>query len=215
MIITEHEAKAIEVQNERLAVIKQAKLKVTPKQKRQHKIMTKVGHFKPDDRLDNLTSMIDSIAGALANALMLPGKDVAKIITYWCRRAPLDEREDLVQELAEKLLKENPPTLKLAFITLKRDTIDYLRRYYTMSRSNLSLDTPTGDGDCTLGDMVADTIEFEEMVNLKRDTIALLDLMDSKTRRAIGRKLAGERLTNLEKQMIREFAVQNREFVYA
>ena len=215
VIITESEARAIQAQNDRIERKQTDSVKVTPKQKRQNHAMTSHS-CTPDTRLDNLAEHIDANAHALSRCLHFPEKQVAKILQYWAKRVPIDERLDLVQTLSEKLLKEAPPTIKLAFVTMKRDTIDYMRNYYCFEKSKLSLDTPTGeDHNTTLGDIIPDTFEFSVVSDLKLDTARLLREMGGDVRGIVGRKLAGVRLTNEEKQKLEDFGRTHLDFVYA
>ena len=179
------------------------------------------------DQLDtgfNINQQIDDCAAALSLRLHLAQKQLAKILCYWSKRVPIDERTDLVQELTLKALQESPSSLRLAFCVLKRDTQDYLRRYYTYTRSSLSLNSPTivnqrrslaeGDKPYTLADVIPDTFQFEAVMEMKADTAKLLAEMDSKTQQIVGRKLTGVRLTKIEKAKLQDWAVKHREMVY-
>jgi hypothetical protein len=197
---------------------------VTAKQRRQHLVISSHGS-PPDTSLSNLNAQIDDCAAALSRRLHFPEKQIARILCYWSKRVPLDEREDLIQGLTLKALQESPPSLRLAFCVLKRDTQDYLRRYYTHARSNLSLSAPTieskrralanGDETYTLGELIPDTFEFDAVVQLKLDTARLLAEMDSETQQIVGRKLCGVRLTRVEKAKLEQWATEHRELVYA
>ena len=178
-----------------------------------------------DTTYSDLNAQIDDCAAALSRRLHLPEQQLAKILCYWSKRVPVDEKADLVQDLTLKALQESPPSLRLAFCVLKRDTQDYLRHYITYSRSNLSLSSPTieskrramlrGDETYTLADMIPDTLEFEAIVELKHDTAKLLAEMDSEAQQIVGRKLSGVRLTKVEKAKLQDWAEQHRELVYA
>ena len=185
---------------------------ITPRQQRQNRAMSR--SFKDDTRLDEINTHIDDCASALSRKLHFPRKQLARILCYWAKRVPIDEREDLIQELTLKVLAEAPESLKLAFVIMKRDTIDYMRKFYTFEKSRLSLDTPTSE-DSTLGDIIPDTFEFTEVVNLKADTARLLAEMGATIRGIVGRKLAGVRLTNEEKRQLEDFGRKHLDFVYA
>jgi len=180
-------------------------IKITEKQIRQHRAMR--SHTMPDDtRLSDLAHQVDATAQALSHRLHLQAKQLAKSLMYWVRRAPLGEREDLLQELTIKLLQDNPQSMALAFTALKRDTIDYMRHYYSQERSNLSISQPLGDeADLTIGDIIPDTIDSISIADLKMDTIRLLSQMDEATKRAAKLQLSGVRLTRAERACLQTF----------
>ena len=213
MIVTMTEAMAITIENSRRERINAQGTIVTDKMKRQHHALQ--GHaFKDDTRLSDLAGMIDTNARALSQRLHFPEKQIAKILQYWAKRAPIDEREDLVQTLTIKLLDESPESIKLAFCIMKRDTIDFMRKFYTYDKSKLSIDTPTSE-NTTIGDMIPDSFEFSTVVDLKLDTAKLLHDMGSEVSAIVGRKLSGVKLTNGEKAKLEAFAKKHLDFVCA
>ena len=160
--------------------------------------------------------LIDETALVVAKILKLPVKQLAKVIQYWVTRVPINERADLIQHLVMKLLQDKPANIKLAFITVKRDTFDYMEKFWTWEKSKLSLDTKIerDDGDMwTSGAAIVDLIQFEEILNLGADLRALLQSMDKRVRIAIADKLAGRKLTNGQKQLLEQFGKTHLDFL--
>ena len=74
-------------------------------------------------------SQIRETSKVLAGMLEIKQEQLSRIIFYHAGHVPGEEREDVVQSLAEQLIKTKPNNGKLAFVICKRLIADWWRNY--------------------------------------------------------------------------------------
>ncbi|MDM7913246.1 MAG: hypothetical protein QUS09_09130 [Methanotrichaceae archaeon] len=74
----------------------------------------------------SMSKLIEQTAQALNKRLGIPKADIAFAIGYWIRKAPYQERQDLLQSMALDLLYQRPANGKLAFAMCR----SYLTHWY-------------------------------------------------------------------------------------
>ena len=161
-----------------------------------------------------LKNQIRETAEALAGILEFDLSDLERIIRYWTRRIPDQEREDLLQGLAIKLLEARPDTLGLTFSLAKGYTMDWLRKWYV--RQHVSLDLVIdAESKTTLGDVIADEVQYEAITIGKIDAARLWQQIPKYERAIVVKKLQGKRLSKAEDWDLNHFAKKHLDLVYA
>ena len=76
-----------------------------------------------------IASQIKETSKSLAGMLEIKEEQLARIIAYHTSHVPGEEREDIIQTLAEYLIKTKPNSGKLAFVICKHLIADWWQNY--------------------------------------------------------------------------------------
>lgn len=87
---------------------------------------------------------IDETAKALSKRLTLKGKELAKIIQWHVQRIPFQERDDMIQALAERLMEVAPTNPKLTFAVCTNYVRDFWKAFHY--RQHLSIEAIAESG---------------------------------------------------------------------
>lgn len=161
-----------------------------------------------------LRQQINETAQALTGVLEFKLDDLERVLRYWTRRIPDQDREDLLQGLAIKLLDAMPNTVGLAFSLAKGYTMDWLRKWYI--RQHFSLDLVIdAESKTPLGDVIADEVQYEAITIGKIDAARLWQQIPEYERGIVAKKLQGKRLSKAEHWDLNRFAKKHLDLVYA
>ena len=82
-------------------------------------------------------SVIDETAKALSKRLGLANKELAKILQWHVQRIPYQEREDMIQNLALRLIDTKPSNPKLCFAICQNYVRDWWKAYHIRQHASL------------------------------------------------------------------------------
>jgi len=138
---------------------------------------------------------------AIIKALPKEAKIALRMAYVFGSKAPVEEREDLFQDIALALLKAKATDEKLAYAIARCDWLDWWRKYKIRQHVNLDSVVEDSEGNITtLAELVIGEAEFEDKVNgqLEAHRIwqALAPFPAIKT--LVSKRLIGKPLTNLE-----------------
>jgi hypothetical protein len=169
-----------------------------------------------DVALDNsIYHRIGDYAGAIVSRIGLSADSTAKIIGFWVRHTPYQERGDVLQGMAESLLIQSPATEGLTFAVCRSYVTHWWRRFHV--RQHIGLESPiAGDGDdtLTLADTLISECQYERIEDLD-EARSIIQQLPPQIMRAVNVQLTHGHtaLTKHERVMLRAFARRNAEAI--
>lgn len=158
-----------------------------------------------------ITSQIKETSKSLAGMLEIKEEQLTRIISYHVNHVPGEEREDIVQTLAEHLIKAKPNSGKLAFVICKHLICDWWRNYMaTRQFETFGLYDPVdGDEAITLEETLS--LEYEYVKRLDNDIDAenLLKSLPSDIQKIIQKRLLGFGTSDTERSKLHRFIEAN------
>ena len=135
----------------------------------------------------------------------LPGeqKTALKMAYIFSRKVPHQEREDLFQDIAVKLIEANTSEQRLAYAIARCDWRDWWKKYKI--RQHYSLDSVTEDEDgnpATLGELIIGESEFELKMDGKLDARKIWHKLPENIKLIVTNRLIGKALTNTERSTL-------------
>ena len=187
-----------------------------PKSKRlprpHHEDLTEEEIHEADVALDNsIFHRIADYALAISKRIGVNAESTAKIIGFWTRHTPYQERGDVLQGMAESLLIQSPTTEGLTFAVCRSYVCKWWERFHV--RQHIGLESPIdGDGDdtLTLADTLISECQYERIEDLD-EARSIIRQIPPDIMRAVNVQLTHGHtaLTRHERVMLREFARKN------
>lgn len=130
-----------------------------------------------------------------------------KMAYIFSRKVPRQEREDLFQEIALKLIEAGAEDQRLAYAIARCDWRDWWKKYKI--RQHLSLDSVTEDEDgnpATLGELVIGESEFELKMDGKLDAERIWKILPDKLKTIVRQRLLGQMISPFDAMDLRQWA---------
>jgi len=137
--------------------------------------------------MSNLSRRIDRYSKEISTSLDLPQVDVVKIIQKHVSRVPLEEREDIVQELTCTILEARPVNLRVLYAICKYTLADYWRRYKSRDLYEHPLDDIT---ERQQGELLVGQMEFERLESVL-DAMSLYNTLPNSIRDIVSKRIDG------------------------
>lgn len=158
-----------------------------------------------------IQSQIKETSKALSGMLEIKEDQLARIISFNAGHVPSEERQDIVQTLAEQLIKAKPNNGKLAFVICKRLICDWWRNYMTTRQfETFSLYDPVdGDKGITLEETLSSEYDYAKRLDNDIDAENLLKSLPKEIQRIVQKRLLGLGTTSTERSKLHRFIGAN------
>lgn len=158
-----------------------------------------------------IKSQIKETSRALSGMLGVKEEQLGRVITYHSSHVPIEDRQDIVQTLAEHLIKAKPDNAKLAFVICKRLICDWWRNYMaTRQYETFGLYDPVdGEEGITLEETLSSEYEYAKRLDSDIDAEDLLKSLPSDIQKIIQKRLLGLGTTNTERSKLHRFISAN------
>lgn len=158
-----------------------------------------------------IQTQIKQTSKALSGMLGVKEDQLARIISFNASHVPSQEREDIVQTLAEQLLKTKPNNGKLAFVICKRLICDWWRSFATTRQyETFGLYNPVdGEEGITLEETLSSEYDYAKRLDSDIDAENLLGSLPGEIQRIIQKRLLGLGTTNTERSKLHRFIEKN------
>jgi len=156
-------------------------------------------------------TQIQETTKILSSILAIPEKNLGKILNYHARKVPVQDREDIVQDLAEKLLATKPANAKLTFVICKNRVNDWWRHYKaSKGYESFSLyDTLENTENITLEETLSAEYQYAKRLDSDIDAENLLAKLPANIQNIISKRLLGVGSTATERQTLHRFIASN------
>jgi hypothetical protein len=143
--------------------------------------------------------------------LEIKEEQLARIIRYHAGHVPGEEREDIVQTLAEHLIKTKPNSGKLAFVICKHLIADWWRNYMeTRQFETFGLYDVLDDNEgITLEETLSSEYDYVKRLDNDIDAENLLGSLPGEIQKIIQKRLLGLGTTNTERSKLHRFIETN------
>ena len=154
-----------------------------------------------------IKSQIKETSKALSGMLGVKEDQLTRIISFNANHVPIQDREDIVQTLAEHLLKTKPNNGKLAFVICKRLVCDWWRNYATTRQfETFGLYNPVdGEEGITLEETLSSEYDYVKRLDNDIDAENLLNSLPAEIQRIVQKRLLGLGTTNTERSKLHRF----------
>jgi hypothetical protein len=147
----------------------------------------------------------------IIKALPREAKIALRMAYVFGSKAPIEEREDLFQELALALLKAKAKDERLAYAIARCDWRNWWGKYRI--RQHTSLDSVVDDGEgnaTTLGELIVGEADFEEKMDGKLEAHRIWQKLDSfpAIKTLVAKRLTGRPLSNLERDTLNRWVAK-------
>ena len=158
-----------------------------------------------------IQSQIKETSKVLAGMLGVKEDQLERIISFNASHVPGEEREDIVQTIAEHLIKSKPDNGKLAFVICKRLVCDWWRNYATTRQfETFGLYDPVdGEEGITLEETLSSEYDYVKRLDNDIDAENLLNSLPIEVQRIVQKRLLGLGTTNTERSKLHRFIEAN------
>jgi hypothetical protein len=158
-----------------------------------------------------IASQIKETSKSLAGMLEIKEEQLARIIRYHAGHVPGEDREDIVQTLAEHLIKAKPNSGKLAFVICKHLIADWWRNYMvTRQFETFGLYDPIDeDAGITLEETLSSEYDYVKRLDNDIDAENLLGSLPGEIQKIIQKRILGLGTTNTERSKLHRFIETN------
>jgi hypothetical protein len=158
-----------------------------------------------------IKSQIKQTSQALAGMLGVKEDQLTRIISYHASHVPIDNRQDIIQTLAEHLIKSRPNNGKLAFVICKRLVCDWWRNYTaTRQFETFGLYDPVdGEEGITLEETLSSEYHYAKRLDSDIDAEDLLKSLPGDIQRIVQKRLLGLGTTSTERSKLHRFLETN------
>lgn len=163
-----------------------------------------------------IQEQVRETAQVLASITEQKQDTLEKILSYHLHHVPSQDREDVLQDLAEALLTRRPNTPELAFLIAK-DKIAKFWRDYKGHRQYVTEETYGGEeiqdeegNTISRIDTLAGEIEFEHRIADRYDSNTLFAQLPWNIKKAVARKLIGLPLTACNRKAMQRYLLAKR-----
>ncbi len=149
---------------------------------------------------------------AIIKALPAEAKIALRCAYVFSRKAPREEREDLMQELTLRLLQARVADERMAYCVARCDWKDWWRAYKVRAHLSLDMDVSesgrlavdgnnvaTDENVNTLADTLIDSIRYETLVDGKLDCQRIWKRLPDNIRAIVSKRLRGKPMTGNER----------------
>ena len=163
-----------------------------------------------------IQEQVRETAQVLASITSTKQNTMEKLLTYHLHHVPTQEREDVLQDMAEVILVRKPASAEIAFLIAKDKVAKYWRDYhghrqYVTEELYGGEEIDDGDGNTiTREAMLVGDIEFEHRIADRHDANTLFAQLPWNVKKAVAKKLLGIPLTNRNKMAIRNWLTLHR-----
>jgi len=156
-------------------------------------------------------TQIQETTKILSSILAIPETNLGKILKYHAYKVPTQDREDIVQDLAEKLLATKPANAKLAFVICKNRVNDWWRHYKaSKGYEAFSLyDSLQDTEDITLEETLSAEYHYAKRLDSDIDAENLLASLPANIQNIISKRLLGIGNSAAERQTLHRFIASN------
>jgi hypothetical protein len=143
--------------------------------------------------------------------LEIKEEQLARIIRYHAGHVPGEEREDIVQTLAEHLIKTKPNSGKLAFVICKHLIADWWRNYMaTRQFETFGLYDPVDEDEgITLEETLSSEYDYVKRLDNDIDAENLLKSLPGEIQKIIQKRILGLGTSNTERSKLQRFIQSN------
>jgi len=149
---------------------------------------------------------LETTVKAVAGPLGFKESQLQSILRHQLGKVPYQEREDVAQDMAAKLLDVKPNSLDFAFVLCKRLVVDWWRHFKVRNHYGVAYASQTvGDGEggeTQLIDLLGDGIEYAKRYDSKLDTQSLFATLPPLVKDAINKRLTGRRMSPAEQSAL-------------
>ena len=157
-----------------------------------------------------MEKQIRETSKALAEHLGFEEVEIRKVLKHNTYKVPHQEREDMIQDLAEGLLNAKPDSIGLAFTICKRRVAKWWEAYKLHSQYDVVYGSETisdGDGGETeIIDALVGELGYQAEVELN----LMLEELPKRIRPVVQKRLAGYRMSSCEQSQLFRFARANK-----
>lgn len=158
-----------------------------------------------------IKSQIKQTSQALAGMLGVKEDQLTRIISYHASHVPIDDRQDIVQTLAEQLIKTKPSSGKLAFVICKNLVWHWWENYMaTRQFETFGLYDPLdGNEEITLEETLSSEYHYAKRLDSDIDAEDLLKSLPGDIQRIVQKRLLGLGTTSTERSKLHRFLEAN------
>lgn len=157
---------------------------------------------------EGYTLQVKELANILGSKLGIPETELAKALKWNLGKIPYEEREDVAQELALKLLERQPHNVALAFIIAKGLVVDWWRSYKAKrlyGDADIAYGSELDDNGNELIATLVDNIEWQNRIDSELNAERIFNNLPPRVKQAVSKKLAGHRMTGAERIALHRF----------
>jgi len=154
------------------------------------------------------TLQLRELANILGSKFGIGEAELRKGLNWQLARIPYQEREDVLQELALRMLEARPCTAAMAFIIARNHVANWWRHY----RAHRLY----GDSDITYGSELTDTgeeiiqtivgeVEWQARIDSELEAKRIFSNLPPRIQGIISKRLAGRRLSGAERVALHRF----------
>jgi hypothetical protein len=158
-----------------------------------------------------IANQIKETSKALAGMLEIKEEQLTRIMRYHASHVPGEEREDIIQTLAEHLLKAKPNSGKLAFVICKHLVADWWRNYAaTRQFETFGLYDPIDEEEgITLEETLSSEYDYVKRLDNDIDAENLFKGLPAEIQKIVQRRLLGLGTTSTERSKMHRFIEAN------
>ncbi len=161
---------------------------------------------------EDLASKVEEYL-AIIKALPASARYALRAAYIFGSKAPREEREDLFQELALKVLQVKADNERLAYAVARADWLDWWKHYKrerNFTATSLESTTMDEDGNSvTLGSLLVGECDCEIKMDGKLDAERIFDLLPDNLKRIVEKRLSGQLVHPLEHCQLTEWAANH------
>lgn len=144
-----------------------------------------------------LYGAISEAGTALSRSLGIESKALAKVLGYWTRHLPFEDREDGIQEMTLQLLEDRPSTPGLAFVVCRAWVRDWYRARKTDTES--LEEWREREGERGLSEATVAVVEWEAQADGRIEAQRLWGLLPERIKGIVAKRLSGRALAGAER----------------
>jgi len=163
------------------------------------------------EKVDEYTESVQRMGAEAKTAL--------KSAYIFAHKVPVQDREDMFQELALAVLEARTKDERLAYTVARCDWRNWWEKYYTRQHYlagslNEIVENDEG-GKVELGELLVGEVEYERLVDGKLDGQALFDKLPSYIKPLVVKRLLGRALTGAESSLLTKYTANHVELLIA
>lgn len=162
------------------------------------KMLVKAMPVEGEDFAEKVNEYLETI-----RVMPVQAKLALRSAYIFSRKVPIEEREDLFQDIALAILKAKVEDERLAYAIARCDWKDWWKRYKV--RQHYSLDSVIEDDDgspVTLGELIVGEAEFERKMDGKLDAERIWQKLPSYIKPIIQTRLLGKAVNQTDRQRL-------------
>lgn len=126
-------------------------------------------------------------------------------MNWHSHKVPFQDREDILQDILERLLKASPGNLGLAFTIAKRTIADYWRQINRRNQYPIVYGGMRVNDGITYAELLTDKIDYEARYCDNIDSNVLFNSLPKPIQALVQKRLRGLGLTSTQRSQLRRY----------